>query len=69
MRESEQYNRMLFEESTLGLALCRMNGDLIDVNPAFASILGRTVEETLQLSYWEITPEKYAATEQRHRRF
>ncbi len=63
--ESRHYNRMLFEESTIGLVLCQMNGDLIDVNPAFASILGRTVEQTLQLSYWEITPEKYNDAEQR----
>lgn len=64
LQKSEQYNRMLFEESTIGLALCRMNGDLADINPTFASILGRSVEETLKLTYWDITPEKYAAEEQ-----
>lgn len=64
LRESEHYNRMLFEKSTIGLALCRMNGDLVDINPAYASILGRSIEETLKLSYWDITPEKYAAYEQ-----
>lgn len=63
LRKSEQYNRMLFEESTIGLALCQKNGELVDINPAFASILGRTVEETMKLSYWDITPEKYAAEE------
>lgn len=65
LKESEQYNRMLFEESTIGLVLCRMNGDLVDINPAFASILGRTIEETMKLSYWDITPEKYTREEQR----
>jgi len=64
LRESESYNRMLFEESTIGLVLCHMNGNLMDVNPAFASILGRTVEETQELTYWGITPEKYADDEQ-----
>lgn len=64
LRESDQYNRMLFEESTIGLALCRMNGDLVDVNPTYASILGRSVEETIKLRYWDITPDKYAAQEQ-----
>jgi len=63
LRESEQYNRMLFQETTFGLHLCRMNGQLVDVNPAYAQILGRTVEETLQLSYWDVTPEKYAEEE------
>lgn len=62
-RANEQYNRMLFDESSIGLALCRMNGDLVDINPAYAAILGRTIEETLTLSYWDITPEKYAAEE------
>ena len=64
LRTSEQYNRMLFEESTIGLTLCQMNGELVDINPAFASILGRTMEETKALSYWEITPEEYAESEQ-----
>lgn len=64
LRESNQYNRMLFNESTIGLALCRMNGALVDINPAYSSIIGRPVEETLKLSYWDITPEKYAAEEQ-----
>lgn len=64
LRDSEQYNRMLFEESTIGLVLCRMNGDLVDANPAFTAILGRTIQETQKLNYWDITPEKYAAMEQ-----
>ena len=53
---TESRQRMLFEQLPIGLALCRLNGDLIDVNPAFAQLLGRTVEETLQLTYWAITP-------------
>lgn len=64
LRESEKYNRMLFENSPIGLALCRMNGELIDVNSAYVCIIGRTVEETFKLSYWDITPEKYAGDEQ-----
>lgn len=62
--ESEEYNRNLFELSPTGLALCRMDGSLVDVNEAYAKIIGRTVEETLKLSYWDITPEKYAEQEQ-----
>ena len=65
VRESEQYHRMLFEQSRIGLVLCRMNGELVDVNPAYARIIGRSVEETLGLTYWDITPEKYAEDEQR----
>ncbi len=64
LQESERYNRALFEQSAIGLALCKMNGELVDINPAFASIIGRSVEETLQLSYWDITPDSYAEYEQ-----
>jgi PAS domain S-box-containing protein len=62
--KSEAFNRLLFNSSTIGLALCRMDGSLVDVNPAYAKIIGRTIEETLKLSYWDITPEKYAAREE-----
>ncbi len=68
LQESEEkvpYYRMLFEKATIGLALCRLNGELVDVNPAYAMIIGRTVEETLQLTNQEITPRDYADDEQR----
>jgi len=65
VQESEHYHRALFEQSPIGLALCRMNGELVDINPAYADILGRSVEETLNLTYWDITPRKYAEDEQR----
>ena len=57
--ESLRYNRQLFETAAIGLALSRMDGQLVDVNPAYARILGRSVEETLQLTYLQITPIKY----------
>jgi two-component system cell cycle sensor histidine kinase/response regulator CckA len=63
--ESHQYNRKLFENSPIGLALCRMDGSLVDVNPAYAAIIGRTVKETLTMSYWDITPLNYADHEQK----
>jgi PAS domain S-box-containing protein len=63
LRESEGYNRNLFDLSPIGLALCRVDGALVDVNEAFAKIIGRTIEETLRLTYWDITPEKYADQE------
>ncbi len=63
LRKSEAYNRLLFNSSPIGLVLCKMDGSLVDVNPAYANLLGRTVEETLKLSYWDITPKKYADQE------
>ena len=64
LTESEAYNRALFNQSPIGLALTTMDGQLVDINDAFAKIIGRTIEETLQLSYWDITPEKYMEQEQ-----
>lgn len=64
LRENNAYNRMLFNDSLIGLALTSMDGKLVDVNSAFAKIIGRTIDETLNLTYWDITPEKYAAQEQ-----
>ncbi|CAN1210602.1 histidine kinase [Tumidithrix helvetica PCC 7403] len=60
---SEAFNRQLVEEFPVGLASCRMDGQLVYVNSAFAKILGRTIEETLALTYWDITPTKYAEQE------
>jgi PAS domain S-box-containing protein len=62
--ESEAYHRDLFERSAIGLLLCRMDGSLVYANAALADIIGRTPPEVLQLTYWELTPEKYAAQEQ-----
>lgn len=63
LRNSEEYNRLLFTTSPVGLALCSMDGSLIDINPAYARIIGRTIEEVLKLKYWDITPEKYMVQE------
>lgn len=64
LAESEVYHRNLFDKSSIGLVLCRMNGQLLYANQAFADIIGRQKEELPALSYWEITPEKYAEAEQ-----
>lgn len=66
IKESEIYNRALFEESAIGLALATLEGKLVDVNSALASILGRTIEETKKLTIWDITPAKYHETEKKH---
>ncbi|MBA4313674.1 MAG: PAS domain-containing sensor histidine kinase, partial [Chlorobiaceae bacterium] len=65
LRKSEAYNRLLFNLSPIGLALCKMDGSLVDVNPSYAKIIGRTIEETLKLTYWDITPKKYEEQEKR----
>jgi PAS domain S-box-containing protein len=63
LRESEEFNRHLITEFPIGLASCRLDGQLVYINSNFAQILGRTVEETLNLTYWDITPIKYQEQE------
>ncbi len=63
IKESDSYNRMLFESSPIGLALCSMDGTLLDINHTYANIIGRNIEETKSLTYWEITPKDYANDE------
>lgn len=60
---SERFNQMLFEHATSGLALCQMDGTLVHVNSAYAQILGRSIPETIGLTYWQVTPKSYAAQE------
>lgn len=48
----------------MGLVLSDMEGNLIDVNPAFADLIGYTTEEACRLSYWDITPGKYHKQEE-----
>jgi len=63
LRDDSAYQRTLFTHSPIGLALCRMDGTLVDTNPAFDDIIGRPPEESRTLSYWDITPGKYAEEE------
>jgi PAS domain S-box-containing protein len=64
LRESEKYYRTLIKESLIGLALSRLDGSLVEINPAFAQIIGYEVEDALKLNFWEFTPEKYFETEE-----
>lgn len=65
INEIDDYNRILFNESKIGLALSRLNGELVDVNPAFAQIIGRNANDIMNLSYWDLTPDKYRDDEYR----
>lgn len=64
LRSSERYNRILFEQSPVGHALTTMEGKIIDANEAYAKITGRSIQEVLSLTYWDLTPGKYTSLEQ-----
>jgi PAS domain S-box-containing protein len=60
---AERYNRSLLEQLPIGISLCRMDGTIVDANPAFAAILDRPVAEVLGLTFWQLTPEESAPLE------
>jgi len=53
IRDNESNAQNLLNTALLGLGLWRSDGQLLFVNPAYAQIIGRDVEETLQLNYWK----------------
>ena len=59
LQRAYRFEHDLFEHSAMGLALSTPDGRMVDVNPAYASLLGRTVSQTLSLTNWDITPEEY----------
>ncbi|MEJ1930429.1 PAS domain S-box protein, partial [Nostoc sp. NIES-2111] len=60
----DEYSHLLWEKCPIGLVLWNTHGQLINVNSTYAAILGRTISETLNLNYWQITPDTYRAAEQ-----
>ncbi len=63
LRSSEQKYRTIFETSNVGMAMCKMDGTLIECNQAYLDIIGYTEEEALKLTYWEITPPEFEEQE------
>lgn len=62
---SEEKLRTMFDMSPLGMARNSMDGKFIEANGAFLSIVGHSLDELNQLSYWDLTPESYAEQESR----
>ncbi|MEH1820972.1 MAG: PAS domain S-box protein [Nostoc sp.] len=63
-KQFDEYNSQLFEQCPIGLVLCRTDGTLININSAYAAILGRTVPETLNLcDDRQINPESYTVAD------
>lgn len=61
----ERFVRAFFEESSVGLNLCRMDGHWLESNRAFLDIIGYSGDEADdgKLTYWQLTPRKYDAQE------
>ncbi len=63
LQDREAYLRLLVEHSPVGLALTRMDGELVEVNQAYADITGYPRDELPGMSYWQITPREYEPQE------
>jgi len=59
LREAHGFERELFERSSIGLSLGTMDGRLVEVNPAYAALVGRSVAETVPLSIRDLTPKEW----------
>lgn len=65
IENSRQFNRLLISKSSTGLVLCTLNGEIVDANPAFLKIVGRTLDELLTLNYLDLIADKYTAQEKK----
>ena len=50
--------RSIFENNASGIAIHDINLNIVEVNPAFCRLLGYTEGELLNLSLFDLTPEK-----------
>jgi PAS domain S-box-containing protein len=66
LAERESLVHSLFEQSPIGVNLCRMDGLWLESNQAFLDIIGYTKEEADGgLTYWQLTPRKYDVEEEK----
>jgi diguanylate cyclase (GGDEF)-like protein/PAS domain S-box-containing protein len=63
LKESEKKYRLLHESMTDGFVSVDMNGNFIEGNEIYQKMLGYTQAELAQLTYKDITPEKWFAFE------
>lgn len=63
LMRSEKKFRMLYDTSPDGIVLSSIDGKIIAANKAFQNLLGYSAEEIENLTYEEITPEKYRQEE------
>lgn len=56
---NQEYRQILWDTSPTAQAVYQLDGTILDVNQAFADLIGRNVVETLGLNIWTITPSNY----------
>jgi PAS domain S-box-containing protein len=66
LRQSEAYMRLTLETAPIGIASADLRGRLLDVNPAFASLLGYVPKELVEKTIRDLTHPRDRAETQRH---
>ncbi len=62
---SQDRFRALFNSDVIGMTIARCDGSLVEVNAAYASLLGYTRDELCQLGWRQITPPEYQSADDR----
>ncbi|MDD5274288.1 MAG: PAS domain S-box protein, partial [Methylovulum sp.] len=60
---SEEKLRKMFEMSPVGMARNSLDGHYLEANDTFLAMVGYTLAELNQLTYWHLTPQEYEAQE------
>ena len=60
---SQEKLRALFEMAPIGMARNTMDGRYMEANDALLAMVGYTLEELNNLTYWHLTPQEYARQE------
>ncbi len=60
----DQNLHKFFEKVHVGIAKNSMDGAFVEINPEFERFTGYSVDELNSMSYWDLTPEKYALQEE-----
>jgi PAS domain S-box-containing protein len=55
LRESEARFRAMFDQAAVGITLVALDGQFLQINPAFCEITGYSHEELIQMNFQEIT--------------
>jgi len=63
LKTSQEKYVKLFESLGEGIVMVDMNGKIMECNPAYARLLGYSRDEVLKLTYQQLTPKKWEATE------
>jgi PAS domain S-box-containing protein len=66
LRQSEAYMRLTLENAPIGIASADLEGRLLDVNPAFAELLGYRRDELVGMSVGDITHPEDREETRRH---